>query len=136
VLPRMSPFSTASTILSPPMRYVLASSLPHKHPLMSEKQDDGFGPFSDTAATGEDPFTFSPSLADDLEVSGSFDDFGAFGDFQTAEQSERQLTPTAESWSSFTSTNSSTHSETSLGDPLEEFGGTTSTQSSTPGDAS
>lgn len=47
-------------------------------------QDDGFGPFSDSAATSDaDPFTFSTSFSRELDDS-TFDTFGDFGEFQTA----------------------------------------------------
>lgn len=46
-------------------------------------QDDGFGPFSDSAATSDaDPFTFSTSFSRELDDS-TFDTFGDFGEFQT-----------------------------------------------------
>ena len=47
-------------------------------------QDDGFGPFTDTAATSDaDPFTFSTSFSRELDDS-TFDTFGDFGEFQAA----------------------------------------------------
>ena len=47
-------------------------------------QDDGFGPFSDSAATSDaDPFTLSASFSRDLDDS-TFDTFGDFGEFQTS----------------------------------------------------
>jgi serine/threonine-protein phosphatase 6 regulatory subunit 3 len=67
----------------------------------SSEDDDGFGPFSDSAASGTDPFTFSPH--DDGD---GFGDFGEFGEFHTGgEDDDGASTPTAESWS-FTSTGS------------------------------
>ncbi|KAF8077592.1 SIT4 phosphatase-associated protein-domain-containing protein [Lyophyllum atratum] len=62
--------------------------------------DDGFGPFSDSAAapsaTGGDPFTFSSSFSDESFDSESF---GDFGDFQSAStEGEGELTPTTGSW--------------------------------------
>ena len=51
-------------------------------------QDDGFGPFSDSAATSDaDPFTFSTSFSRELDDS-TFDTFGDFGEFQTSPQGE------------------------------------------------
>lgn len=47
-------------------------------------QDDGFGPFSDSAVTSDtDPFTLSASFSRELDDS-TFDTFGDFGEFQTA----------------------------------------------------
>ncbi|OSD08435.1 SAPS-domain-containing protein [Trametes coccinea BRFM310] len=69
-------------------------------------EDDGFGPFSDTAAaSGSDPFTFaSASVTEEFMEDSSFDSFGDFGDFQSAGsnsfEAEGTLTPTgADSWS-------------------------------------
>ena len=71
---------------------------------------DGFGPFSDTSGTVNsnniDTFTFSSSFSDE---DSSFDSFGDFGDFQTAEDHDHEhehdsgggggsLTPTSGSW--------------------------------------
>jgi serine/threonine-protein phosphatase 6 regulatory subunit 3 len=55
-------------------------------------EDDGFGPFSDAAATSPDHFNFSSSFSSD----DSFD----FGDFQSSDDSihDGELTPTAGSW--------------------------------------
>jgi serine/threonine-protein phosphatase 6 regulatory subunit 3 len=76
----------ASSELSDPFRAV------------SDDDNDAFGPFSDSAAaSGEDPFTFPSSFADE---DSTFDTFGDFGEFQTARDGE--LTPTAGSWT-FTS---------------------------------
>jgi hypothetical protein len=127
VHPRTLHCSIISTTDSSLMMCV--SSLIFERPRAHLAQEDAFGPFSDSAASGDDPFTFSPGLADDLEESGSFDDFGTFGDFQSAKQSDGdgQLTPTAESWpSSFTSASSSVHTDSSLSS-LEEFGTGSST---------
>lgn len=79
-------------------------------------QDDAFGPFSDSAAaSGADPFTFSPSISEDLEDAAGFDSFGNdFGEFHAAGDGE--TTPTAESWS-FTSVSSG-----GLTDSAEDFG--------------
>ncbi|TFK68279.1 SAPS-domain-containing protein [Pluteus cervinus] len=47
--------------------------------------DDGFGPFSDSAAVSHsDPFTFPSSFSADEIEDSSFDNFGDFGDFQSA----------------------------------------------------
>jgi serine/threonine-protein phosphatase 6 regulatory subunit 3 len=63
---------------------------------------DGFGPFSDpSGGTVNDTFTFSSSFSDE---DSSFDSFGEFGDFQTAEDHDHDhdhdgsLTPTSGSW--------------------------------------
>ena len=62
--------------------------------LFDEQDADAFGPFSDSAAANEtDPFTFSSSFTED---DATFDSFGDFGDFQSADDGE--LTPTAGSW--------------------------------------
>ena len=53
-------------------------------------QDDGFGPFSDSAATSDaDPFTFSTSFSRELDDS-TFDTFGDFGEFQAASGSDTE----------------------------------------------
>jgi hypothetical protein len=65
--------------------------LPYRSTLT--KDDDAFGPFSDSAAATGDPFVISSSFTD-LEDS-TMDSFGDFGDFQAAEGS---LTPTMGSW--------------------------------------
>ncbi|KAG7448348.1 SAPS-domain-containing protein [Guyanagaster necrorhizus] len=60
--------------------------------------DDAFGPFSDSAAVSSNDAFFS-SLSDEMEDS-TFDNFGDFGDFQSASPSQDgELTPTAGSWS-------------------------------------
>ena len=71
-------------------------------------KDDGFGPFSDSAASSQsDPFNLSSSFSDDIrEV--SFDSFGDFGDFHSSGDGE--TTPTAGSW---TFTSGSGHSSPS-----------------------
>ena len=57
---------------------------------------DGFGPFSDpSGGTVTDTFTFSSSFSDE---DSTFDSFGDFGDFQTAEDHDGSLTPTSGSW--------------------------------------
>jgi hypothetical protein len=53
-------------------------------------QDNGFGPFSDSAATSDaDPFTFSTSFSRELDDS-TFDTFGDFGEFQAASGSDTE----------------------------------------------
>lgn len=86
--------------------------------------DDAFSPFSDAAAaSGSDPFTFTPGLtADDIiDEASSLDSFGDFGDFQSAggegsSDHSDMLAPTADSWSFASTTSSSTGS-------VDEFGG-------------
>ena len=58
---------------------------------------DGFGPFSDPSGgtVSSDTFTFSSSFSDE---DSSFDSFGDFGNFQTAEDHDGSLTPTSGSW--------------------------------------
>lgn len=58
--------------------------------------DDGFGPFSDAAATSPDHFNFSSSISSSFSSDDSFD----FGDFQSSDDSihDGELTPTAGSW--------------------------------------
>ena len=61
-------------------------------------KDDGFGPFTDSAAVStndRDPFTSINSNPEDVDEA-SFENFGDFGDFQTA---DGELTPTGGSWS-------------------------------------
>ena len=59
-----------------------------QHSHINLMQDDGFGPFSDTAAPGDaDPFTFSTSFTRELDDS-TFDTFGDFGEFQAASSGE------------------------------------------------
>ncbi|KAJ7073869.1 SIT4 phosphatase-associated protein-domain-containing protein [Mycena amicta] len=90
--------------------------------------DDGFGPFSDAAASsGSDPFTFassSPSSAfsDEMDDSAFDDNFGDFGDFQGGGEfgdgsvgsppKDGELTPTAGSWT-FTSSSGMSDSSSS-----------------------
>lgn len=51
-------------------------------------QDDGFGPFADSAATSDaDLFNFSTSFSRELDDS-TFDTFGDFGEFQTASRGD------------------------------------------------
>lgn len=79
---------------------------PFNDPFSTEDDDDdGFGPFSDSAAASRsDPFNLSSSFSDEV----SFDSFGDFGDFQSAGDGES--TPTAGSW---TFTSGSGHSSPS-----------------------
>ncbi|KAG8217933.1 hypothetical protein J3R82DRAFT_6099 [Butyriboletus roseoflavus] len=69
----------------------------------SYDDDDGFGPFSDSAAaSSSDPFTFTSSS---FSSSYSSDDSFDFGDFQSGDSDgpkDGDLTPTAGSWT-FTS---------------------------------
>jgi len=65
----------------------------------SYDDDDGFGPFSDSAAarTSSDPFTFTSSSFSSYSSDDSFD----FGDFQSGDSDgpkDGDLTPTAGSW--------------------------------------
>ena len=63
-------------------------------------QEDGFGPFSDSAAaagSSSDPFTFASSSFSSYSSDDSFD----FGDFQSGDSDghkDGELTPTAGSW--------------------------------------
>jgi hypothetical protein len=83
-------------------------------------KDDAFGPFSDSAATGEDAFTFSSSIVEDIGENSAFDDFGAFGDFQGAGSGAGgQGTPAGESWSSLAGSSVGT---SDLSDSMDEFG--------------
>ncbi|PPQ89434.1 hypothetical protein CVT25_012813, partial [Psilocybe cyanescens] len=61
----------------------------------NSQDDDGFGPFSDTAAATGDAFTFSSSFSDE---DSSFESFGDFGDFQSADESESTTPTTTGSW--------------------------------------
>lgn len=58
-------------------------------------QDDGFGPFSDSAAAPSEPFNFDSSFSS-LSSDDSFD----FGEFQGSDEMihDGELTPTAGSW--------------------------------------
>ncbi|KAH7915316.1 SIT4 phosphatase-associated protein-domain-containing protein [Hygrophoropsis aurantiaca] len=79
-------------------------------------EDDGFGPFSDSAAaSGSDPFSFSSFTSEDIE-DNSFDSFGDFGDFQASPAKDGELTPTGGSWT-FTS---GSESETDFGKSSSE----------------
>ncbi|KAJ3514203.1 hypothetical protein NLJ89_g2505 [Agrocybe chaxingu] len=98
------------------------------------EDDDGFGPFSDSAAVTSDGFTFSSSFSDE----DSFESFGDFGDFQGAEDGE--LTPTTPgSWTFASSTenvlgeeNKEGASTSDAGAKFEStFGPSTSSTSST-----
>ncbi|KAF8197611.1 SIT4 phosphatase-associated protein-domain-containing protein [Pholiota molesta] len=60
----------------------------------SPHDDDGFGPFSDSAGGTGDGFAFSSSFSDE---DSSFESFGDFGDFQSAEDGESTPT-TSGSW--------------------------------------
>lgn len=55
---------------------------------------DGFGPFSDAAASSNDGFTYASSFSDE---DSSFESFGDFGDFQSADEGD-PTTPTTGSW--------------------------------------
>jgi hypothetical protein len=117
------PYDKASTIPSSLMMCVYWMQLiTFTHDSLA--QDDAFGPFSDTAASGDDPFTFSSAAAvADPEDAGSFDDFGAFGDFQSAHGGDSALPPpTADSWSSLGSTDTTSSGSASFTGSLEEFG--------------
>ncbi|KAJ7154198.1 SIT4 phosphatase-associated protein-domain-containing protein, partial [Mycena filopes] len=74
--------------------------------------DDGFGPFSDAAASGgADPFTFSSSFSDEMSEDTAFDSFADFGsEFSSSPPQDGELTPTAGSWT-FTSASSPSPSE-------------------------
>ncbi|KAK0463504.1 SIT4 phosphatase-associated protein-domain-containing protein [Desarmillaria tabescens] len=81
----------------------------------SSADDDAFGPFSDSAAVSSNDAFFS-SLSDEMEDS-TFDNFGDFGDFQSASPSQDgELTPTAGSWS-FASDSSEGATSSSDGSP-------------------
>jgi serine/threonine-protein phosphatase 6 regulatory subunit 3 len=59
-------------------------------------QDDGFGPFSDSAAAPSDHFNFESSFSSSFSSDDSFD----FGEFQSSDDNihDGELTPTAGSW--------------------------------------
>ncbi|KZT39264.1 SAPS-domain-containing protein [Sistotremastrum suecicum HHB10207 ss-3] len=61
----------------------------------SDEDDSGFGPFSDSAAA-HDPFNFSNEFATAEGPESPFDDFGGFGDFQAAEETD--LASSGDSW--------------------------------------
>ncbi|OAX34190.1 SAPS-domain-containing protein [Rhizopogon vinicolor AM-OR11-026] len=58
--------------------------------------DDGFGPFSDSAAAPSDQFNFESSFSSSFSSDDSFD----FGEFQSSDDNahDGELTPTAGSW--------------------------------------
>ncbi|KAI0053980.1 SAPS-domain-containing protein [Auriscalpium vulgare] len=93
-------------------------SSPFTDPFATEDdEDEGFGPFSDSAAaSGTDPFSFSSSFSDDIQ-DASFDSFGDFGEFHSAGDGE--TTPTAGSWT-LTSGSSSRSSPSSEGGDSDE----------------
>ncbi|KAF9053141.1 SIT4 phosphatase-associated protein-domain-containing protein [Panaeolus papilionaceus] len=91
----------------------------------SPHDDDGFGPFSDSA-TSNPPGGFNFSSASFSDDDGSFESFGDFGDFQSAEDGD-STPPTSGSWT-FASLGGN-----SAG--IDEFGvpnGTSSTSESSP----
>ena len=80
---------------------------------------DTFGPFSDSAAVSNSDAFFS-SLSDEMEDS-TFDNFGDFGDFQSASPTQDgELTPTAESWSFASDSSASDDSPKPRGTSLRE----------------
>ncbi|KAI0256604.1 SIT4 phosphatase-associated protein-domain-containing protein [Lactifluus subvellereus] len=83
-----------------------------------DDDDDGFGPFSDSAAASRsDPFNLSPSFSDDIQEV-SFDSFGDFGDFQSGGDGE--TTPTAGSWTFASGSGHSSPSDTGDGSSDEK----------------
>jgi serine/threonine-protein phosphatase 6 regulatory subunit 3 len=81
-------------------------------------KDDGFGPFSDSAAASRsDPFNASSSFTEDIQEI-SFDSFGDFGDFQSAGDGE--TTPTAGSWTFASGSGHSSPSDTGDGSSDEK----------------
>ncbi|KAI0005944.1 SIT4 phosphatase-associated protein-domain-containing protein [Russula compacta] len=79
------------------------------------RKDDGFGPFSDSAAASRsDPFNLSSSFSDEV----SFDSFGDFGDFQSGGDGE--ATPTAGSWTLTSGSGHSSPSDTGDGSSDEK----------------
>jgi len=60
------------------------------------EEDDGFGPFSDSAAAPSDHFNFESSFSSSFSSDDSFD----FGEFQSSDDNihDGELTPTAGSW--------------------------------------
>ena len=58
--------------------------------MLTRRQDDGFGSFTDSSTN--DPFTFSSSFSDGMDE--SFGE-GDFGEFRSA---DGETTPTAGSW--------------------------------------
>jgi len=104
---------------------VFSSFFFSSHPSDSSPQD-GFGPFSDpTGGTVSDSFTFSSSFSDE---DSSFESFGDFGDFQTAEDGE--LTPTSGSWTFANEGGGSVDSSGSGGGGSKVEGGSTSSSAS------
>ncbi|KAI0306658.1 SIT4 phosphatase-associated protein-domain-containing protein [Multifurca ochricompacta] len=87
---------------------------PFNDPFSTEDDDDdGFGPFSDSAAASRsDPFNLSSSFSEDIQEV-SFDSFGDFGDFQSAGDGE--TTPTAGSWTFASGSSHSSPSDTGDG---------------------
>ncbi|KAF8969575.1 SIT4 phosphatase-associated protein-domain-containing protein [Flammula alnicola] len=71
-----------------------AAALAMSQDPFSPQDDDGFGPFSDSAAPTGDGYTFSSSFSDE---DSSFESFGDFGDFQSADDGESTPT-TSGSW--------------------------------------
>ncbi|KAF8912191.1 SIT4 phosphatase-associated protein-domain-containing protein [Gymnopilus junonius] len=59
----------------------------------SSNEDDDFGPFSDSAVSTSEAYTFSSSFSDE---DSSFESFGDFGEFHNADDGES--TPTTGSW--------------------------------------
>ncbi|KAK0211682.1 SIT4 phosphatase-associated protein-domain-containing protein [Armillaria fumosa] len=85
----------------------------------SSGDDDTFGPFSDSAAVSNSDAFFS-SLSDEMEDS-TFDNFGDFGDFQSASPTQDgELTPTAGSWSFASDSSASDDSPKPRGTSLRE----------------
>ncbi|KDR73731.1 hypothetical protein GALMADRAFT_251541 [Galerina marginata CBS 339.88] len=76
-----------------------ATSLAMADDPFSPHDDDGFGPFSDSAAPTNDAFTFSSSFSDE---DSSFESFGDFGDFQSADDHDGDSTPTTTGSGSWT----------------------------------
>lgn len=94
-------------------------------------QKDGFAPFSSDPSGGTvgDSFTFSSSFSDE---DSSFDNFGDFGDFQSAE--DGALTPTSGSWTFAnevgTSVDASANGASAGGSEVVESGSSSSSTSS------
>ncbi|KAL1742167.1 SIT4 phosphatase-associated protein-domain-containing protein [Schizophyllum fasciatum] len=92
----------------------------HSNPF--ETDEDTFGAFTSAngaEASGTDPFTLAPSFSsgdggNDLSASSFDDDFGDFGDFQSAsadEPEDGELTPTTGSWTFASGSTSSAQSD-------------------------
>ncbi|KAI0273537.1 SIT4 phosphatase-associated protein-domain-containing protein [Gloeopeniophorella convolvens] len=91
-----------------------------------DDDDDGFGPFSDSAAASRsDPFNLSSSFSDDIQEA-SFDSFGDFGEFHSAGDGE--TTPTAGSWTFASGSSHSSSSDTGEGSGDEKESGTKLTE--------